>query len=64
MVDSQRQNDDLVEKLSGLELYIQLPSRPGSVILSDTFAPIRANQELWDTSKQTRSQDKSFNSIH
>ncbi len=63
-VDSQRQNDDLVEKLSGLELYIQLPSRPGSVILPDTFAPIRANQELWDTSKQTRSQDKSFNSIH
>lgn len=39
-VDSQRQNDDLVEKLSGLELYIQLPSRPGSVALPATFALI------------------------
>jgi len=33
-VHSQIHNDNLVEKLSGLELYIQLPSRPGSVISS------------------------------
>lgn len=37
------QNENLVEKLSGLQLSIQFPSRPGSVILLGIPDPIRAN---------------------
>jgi len=39
-VKTQSRNDNLIDRLSGLELHIQLPSRPGSVILPVTFAPI------------------------